>query len=284
MKKHFTYFIIAILLSSGCSKESEEKYVLDDDGLTENMFTEWPGYSPTISYDFRADYPSFAMPTKNLPYNGGNLAWTMESGWWSFFAGKNANSLVNQENVQLMLDRLNTDFAYIRDEMGWPPDMAVQNGYRSAVFLYGSGLSTDDASNTETGGWQSWVNINNTYWPIVLLSYYPIYCYDPGCTYRDRDYNTRAVVHEGIHTMFSSMPGRDNKSWFHEGSNCWLQSTMELDRSGSTDYSSLEFGWLATGSVIAPFIPIECYGGWLADGSFGGPDMEGLNNNTRYIL
>ncbi len=284
MKSFILHFVVLALIAVSCSKDDEEKFILDDKGLAKNMFTCWPAFNPSISYDFRTEYPAFTMPTRNLPYNGGNLAWTRESGWWSFFAGKNANSLVNQENVQLMLDRLNTDFAYIRDEMGWPPDMAVQNGYRSAVFLYGSGLSTDDASNTETGGWQSWVEINNTYWPIVLLSYYPIYCYDPACTYRDRDYNTRAVVHEGIHTMFSSMPGKDNKSWFHEGCNCWLQATVELDRSGSTDYSSLEFGWLATGSIIAPFIPIECYGGWLADGSFGGPDMEGLNNNTRSIL
>jgi len=276
---------MAVLFFSGCSdKNDEETFVLNEEGLADNMFTEWPTYNPTIHYNFKENYPDFAMPVKNLPYAGGNLAWTMDYGWWSFFAGTNANSLVKQEDVQRMLERLNTDFAYMRDVMGWPPDMAVQKGYRSAVFLYGSGLSTDDASNTETGGWQSWVTINNTSWPIVLLSYYPIYCFDPACTYNDKVYNTNAVVHEGIHTMFSSMPGRDNKSWFHEGCNCWLQAAMELDRSGSTNYSNLEFGWLASGTVIAPFIPIESYGGWLTDGSFGGPDIEGLNKNSRYIL
>jgi hypothetical protein len=257
---------------------------LDENGLAENMFTEWPEYDPVIAYKFSNDYPNYPMPVKNLPYTGRNLGWIISDGWWSFFAGTKANSLVTEVAAQGMLDRLNTDFAYLRDVMGWPPDMAVQNGYRSAVFLYGSGLSTDDASNTETGGWQSWVSINNTEWPVILISYYPIYCFHPDCNYSDIEFQTDAVIHEGIHTMFSSMPGRNNKAWFHEGSNCWLQATMELDRSGITDYSKLSFGWLAAGSIIAPFIPIECYGGWLADGSFGGPNYEGLNGNTRRIL
>lgn len=285
MRRFYTFFLAATLFCTGCSKTNDEEVIeLDEEGLAANMFTEWPSYDPTISYNFKDEYPEFTMPTRNLPYNGGNLAWTKDSGWWSFFAGTDANALVKEADVQLMLDQLNTDFAYLRDVMGWPPDMAVQNGYRSAVFLYGSGLSTDDASNTDTGGWQSWVTINNTSWPIVLLSYYPIYCFNPQCPYNDKYYNTHAVTHEGIHTMFSSMPGRNSKSWFHEGCNCWLQATMDLDRSGITDYSGLEFGWLASGTVIAPFIPIECYGGWLTDGSFGGSDREGMNNNTRRIL
>lgn len=279
--------LLATLLSFFACTEPEPDLPLietDENGLAENMFTEWPAYDPVISYKFSDDYPDYEMPTRNLPYTGRNLDWTMHDGWWSFFAGTNANPLVTEEAVQPMLERLNTDFAYIRDVMGWPPDMAVQNGYRSAVFLYGSGLSTDNADNTETGGWQSWVSINNTDWPVILISYYPVYCFDPDCNYNDIEFQTDAVVHEGIHTMFSSMPGRNNKAWFHEGSNCWLQATMELDRSGLTDYSGLKFGWLAAGSMIAPFIPIECYGGWLADGSFGGPNYEGLNDNTRRIL
>jgi len=283
MKQYSILFIIVLLLCSRCSKIEEDIIVLDDEGLAVNMFTNWPSYDPTIYYNFREDYPEYTMPVRNLPYNGGNLAWMAEDGWWSFFAGNDANPLVKEGDVELMLERLNTDFTYIRDEMGWPPDMAIQNGYRSAVFLYGSGLSTDDAANTEKGGWQSWVRINNKDWPVILLSYYPVSCYNPDCRFSDRNYQTDAVVHEGIHTMFSSMPGRNNKAWFHEGSNCWLQTAMELDRSGSTDYS-LEFGWLATGSIVAPFIPVECYGGWLADGTFAGPNYEGLNNNTRYIL
>ena len=285
MKNCLKILLISLLGFSSCTRtDPEVPTPLDENGLAENMFTEWPAYDPVIAYKFSDDYPDYKMPVKNLPYTGPDLGWTMDDGWWSFFAGTNANPLVTEGAVQRMLHRLDTDFAYLRDVMGWPPDMAAQKGYRSAVFLYGSGLSTDNAGNTETGGWQSWVSINNTDWPVILLSYYPVYCFNPGCNYHDIEFQTDAVVHEGIHTMFSSMPGRNNKAWFHEGSNCWLQATMELDRSGITDYSKLSFGWLAAGSIIAPFIPVECYGGWLADGSFGGPNYEGLNDNTRRIL
>ncbi len=36
---------------------------------------------------------------------------------------------------------------------------------------------------------------------------------------------------------------------------------------------------------IAPFMPIECYSGWLQDGSFGGPSAEGVNmfNGSQQI-
>ena len=36
-------------------------------------------------------------------------------------------------------------------------------------------------------------------------------------------------------------------------------------------------GWLGVGNLICPFMPIECYSGWLQDGSFGGPAAEGVN-------
>ncbi len=52
-----------------------------------------------------------------------------------------------------------------------------------------------------------------------------------------------------------------------------LQGTMEGLRSG--DFSSI--GWLSAGAMIAPFMPIECYSGWLQDDTFGGPSAEGVN-------
>jgi hypothetical protein len=119
---------------------------------------------------------------------------------------------------------------------------------------------------------------------MILLSYYPVYCFDPACPYSDKEYQTSAVVHEGIHAIFSSMPGANHKSWFHEGCNCWLQATLGLERAYGENYTSDSFGWLGMGSILAPFIPIECYSGWLADGSFGGPDAEGVNNNFREII
>jgi hypothetical protein len=52
-----------------------------------------------------------------------------------------------------MLARLNKDFAYFRDTMGWPPDLRARSGYKSAVYLYGSGLCTDNEDSTALGGW-----------------------------------------------------------------------------------------------------------------------------------
>ena len=48
-----------------------------------------------------------------------------------------------------------------------------------------------------------------------------------------------------------------------------------------------EFGWLCMGSIMAPFMPIECYSGWLTtDNSFGGPAAQGNNdgNCTRNLI
>ena len=49
-------------------------------------------------------------------------------------------------------------------------DKLQAEGYFSNIYLYGSGLCTDSASNTERGGWQSGING----YPMVLLSYYPV--------------------------------------------------------------------------------------------------------------
>jgi len=168
---------------------------------------------------------------------------------------------------------MNTDFAYFRNEMGWPPDKRAKNGYKSAIYLYGSGLCTDNASNTETRGWQSSIYYEGEYWPMVLISYYPVYCFDPSCPYNDREYQMGAVVHEGIHAILADLPGCKRAAWFHEGGNTWLQQEAYARLSG--DYSSM--GFLNGPSFIAPFMPIECYSGWLQDDSFGGPSAEGVN-------
>jgi hypothetical protein len=112
----------------------------------------WPPYNPTISYNFKDENPDFKMPTKDLDDCAGVVG-TKSLGWWTFKWGANKNSLVTDAAITPMLERLNQEFAYFRDTMGWPPDKRVQDGYRSAVYLYGSGLCTDNASNTELGGW-----------------------------------------------------------------------------------------------------------------------------------
>jgi hypothetical protein len=272
-----TSVLLAGMLLSGCKKEEQQN-------VPGTVFTAWPEYSPTIYYDFDQDYPDFTMPTTNLPYTPSKVAWTRSYEWWSFFAGSDANSLVTEEAVIPMLKRLNKDFGYIRDQMGWPPDLPARNGFRSAVFLYGSGVIDDGASNTDKGGWQSAVTIYGVTYPMILASYYPVYCFDPTCAYSDTANQRSAMVHEGIHAIFSSMPGKNKKSWFHEGCNCWLQATMELERKYGQTYTSTSFGWLSMGSILAPFIPIECYSGWLKDGSFGGPDAEGVSSNYRKVI
>jgi len=232
----------------------------------------WPDYDPGISYDFRDEFSELSEPTMILDDCEGVVG-TQSSGWWTFRWGATANPLVTTAAITPMLERMNNDFAYFRDVMGWPPDKRAKNGYKSAIYLYGSSLCTDDASNTETGGWQSSIYFEGEHWPMVLISYYPVYCFDPGCTYNDREYQTGAVVHEGIHSILADLPGCRQAAWFHEGGNTWLQ--QEAYARLSADYSSM--GFLNGPSLLAPFMPIECYSGWLQDDSFGGPSAEGVN-------
>lgn len=262
-------------------------------GAATGTFNEWPGYSPTIHYDLKEDpqFKDLGMPTKNMPYNNfykNKPAVEYDNGkYWSYFEGRNANSVIkgNEAAIDKMFEQLEADAAYMRDQMGWPPTTSVRDGYRDAVFLYGSGLGTDNASNTEMGGWQSGIQIGQKNYPIVLLSYYPTSCFDPESTNSDKKYQTEAVTHEYIHAIFASMPGCRESAWFHEGANCWLQATMGYQREyPDGNYIANDMGWLTTGSVIAPFIPIECYSGWLHDGSFGGPQAQGVNNNFRQTI
>jgi hypothetical protein len=232
----------------------------------------WPVYSPNISYNFRDEFPSLQAPTQDLEDCTGVVG-HISSGWWTFRWGATANTLVTAAAVNPMLERMNRDFTYFRDVMGWPPDKRAKRGYRSAIYLYGSGLCTDNAPNTEKGGWQSSITWNGESWPMVLISYYPVYCFDPSCSYSDKEYQTGAVVHEGIHSVLADLPGCRQAAWFHEGGNTWLQ--QEAYAVQSDNYGSM--GFLNGASFVAPFMPIECYSGWLQDGSFGGPSAEGVN-------
>jgi hypothetical protein len=232
----------------------------------------WPAYSPTIAYDYVNEYGTFNPPTQVLN-DCPQVVGTYANGWWCFRYGPNKNSLVTSAAWTPMIARFNTDFAYITDTMRWPRDIRARNGYYSAVYLFGSGLCTDNASNTDLGGWQSAIYYNGQNWPMVLASYYPVYSFDPACPFSDKVFQQNAMIHEGIHCINASMPGCFNSAWFHEGGNTWLQANMEGKRTGN--YGSM--GFLSAGLAIAPFMPIECYSGWLQDGSFGGPSAEGVN-------
>jgi hypothetical protein len=212
-----------------------------------------PNMATMLSYIFTDEYDDVPEPTEDLDDCSG-VAGTISAGWWTFHWGANKNPLITDAAIIPMLERLNTDFAYFREIMGWPPDLRALNGYRSAVYLYGSGLCTDNASNTDLGGWQSAIYHNGQNWPMILASYYPVYSFDPACTYSDKAAQQGAMVHEGIHCVLASLPGCKNAAWFHEGGNTWLQQEADSRRSG--DYSSM--GFLNAAAVIAHFMPIEC--------------------------
>jgi uncharacterized repeat protein (TIGR02543 family) len=229
----------------------------------------WPAYSPNVRYNFKEQNPNFVEPTKVLndcPQVVGEIS----DRWFVFRWGPTRNPTITDNAIRAMLARMNTDFAYFRDVMGWPADKRARNGYRSAVYLFGSGLCTDNASNTEGGGWQSAINYQGQSWPMVLASYIPIRSFD--AQYND-EFQKGAMVHEGIHAVLADMPAVKQSAWFHEGGNVWLQQTADARRSGN--YGSM--GNLNATDFMAPFMPIECYSGWLVDGTFGGPSAEGVN-------
>lgn len=226
----------------------------------------WPGYDPDLNWRFEG---TTIDPSTLTVYQGcaSNLvAGTKTSGWWSFIWGHDRNPSITDEHIQQVLDGLNEDMGYIRDVMGWPPDPMPQAGYFSSVYLYGSGLCTDNASNTATGGWQS--NIGP--YPMVLLSWAPVVDYDRG-----------GITHEAIHAMVKGTPGGNNKAhWFNEGGNTWIQMQLGARRDGVYGV-----GFLDGVPFVAPHQPIESYSGWLLDGSFGGPDAQGVGdcNWRRYL-
>lgn len=228
----------------------------------------WPAYTPSLDFNYKERMGTFPMPTKDLEDCNGVVG-TQSSDWWTFKWGKNKKSVVTEKAITPMLARYNKDFAYFRDTMGWAPDARIRNGYRSAIYLYGSGLCTDSEDSTALGGWQSAVGK----YPIVLASYYPVYSFDPACTYNDRVDQMGAMVHEGIHSLLAGLPGAKQSAWVQEAGNTWLQQQADAQRSGK--FSGM--GFLNAAAIIAPFMPIECYSGWLQDGSFGGPSAEGVN-------
>lgn len=244
---------------------------------------EWPEYSPTLYYDYRDEYPSLEAPTKMLPEDVNRKGYKAD-GWWAVAWGPTLNHNVTEVAKTNLLAKMNEDFAFFRDVMGWPPDKRARNGYYSTVYIYGSGLYTDGADQYEKGGWQSATNYNGSSWPMVSLSYYPVACFDPAFTYddnpresrtvTDQEFQTNACVHEGIHAIFADLEGCKQSAWYQEAGNTWLQGEAALVKTGETPTS---MGYLSAGNMIAPFMPIECYSGWLLDDSFGGPSAEGVN-------
>ena len=248
-------------------------------------------YNPTLNYDFRWEYPKLDPPSKGmLPENVG-MTGHMEGEWWAcgWGSSRSNNKYLTDIAIENLLKKMDTDFTYFRNEFGWPPDKRARNGYFSTVYIVGSGINGDH-NYTQLGGWQSATNYKGSSWPMVYISYYPVACFDPSFTYdsyrkinvTDAVSQQNACVHEGIHATFADLDGCKESAWFHEGGNTWLQGEAELAKSGVAPTS---MGWLSAGNMIAPFMPIECYSGWLQDDSFGGPSAEGVNmyNNGQQV-
>ncbi len=245
----------------------------------------WPTYNSKLNYNFKDQGISYSKPTKDV--NGSCVKKAQAANgvyhgdYWAFYHGANKNSLVTETAINNLLKRFDTDFAYITDEMGWPRDSRVKDGYYSAVYLYGSDACTGSNDPNETGGWQSHIDG----YPAVAASYYPVYSFDPACTYRDKESQMSAMIHEGIHAILTNL-GAAHVHWFQEGGNTWLQQEMEVRRGNQSEYGGM--GFLNAGNLMAPFVPIESYSGWLLDGTFGGPGAQGVdaggNCNWRNTL
>lgn len=247
----------------------------------------WKGRAPQFSHDFKSDptynYGEYNKPEKvhNIKKKNGSPANQVAGEWWSAFWGDDLNAEVGgqekaKEAAENMVKKYDDDFSYIRDYMGWPPDLSARDGYKSFVYIFGSGLANDNTSKDEKGGYQAATFVDGKNYACVWASYYPFSRFrsDADKKWSDGDYQREAMIHEGIHAIFADIvPSSFKSAWFHEAGNTWLQSAMNTERYNKYG----DPGFLDDCPFIAPFMPIECYSGWLQDGSFGGPTAEGVN-------
>ena len=229
---------------------------------------QWPSYPSSLNYNFKSSGKTYSKPTKDVGSCARDKVY--HGDYWAFYQGANKNSAVTETAVTNMLKRFDEDFSYITDTLGWPRDSRVQNGYYSAIYLYGSDACTGSNDSNEKGGWQSHIDG----YPAVAASYYPVASFDPASGYADREAQMSAMIHEGIHAILTNL-GAAHVHWFQEGGNTWLQQEMEVRRGNQSENSGM--GFLNAGDIMSPFVPIESYSGWLLDGTFGGPGAEGVD-------
>lgn len=244
---------------------------------------DWTGEVPQLSYDFRTEYPQLEPPTKvhTIKKKNGQPANQYVGKWWSVFWGDDLNDEVGgpekaMEAAKNMVEMYDRDFEYIYENIGWPPNKSARDGYHSFIYIFGSGLANDNESKTTQGGYQSATQTAEGYYACVWASYYPFSRFrsDADQKWSDGNYQREAMIHEGIHTLFADLDACRGSSWFHEGGNVWLQQELHVRRDHSYETTP---GFLGAGNVLCPFMPIECYSGWLQDGSFGGPAAQGVN-------
>lgn len=238
----------------------------------------WPGYRTDLDYDTKTVLGGMELtpPTKfNNSCSG--VTGKKAGKWWAFYWGKDRDARITDVTIDSILKKYDTDFEYLYNTMGWAPDAQAQGGQYSAVYYYGSGTCAGGAKTDTTGGWQTFV----AGYTAVAASFYPLYSFNTSCPYRDRVAQMDAMIHEGIHSMTNGYPGAKEAHWFQEAGNTWIQQDMFSHRNGI--YSGM--GFLNAATLMAPFMPIECYSGWLVDGTFGGPGAQGVTGkNQRNLL
>lgn len=236
----------------------------------------WPAYRSDLDYDTKTNLGDIQPPTK-FNTNCSGVTGKKAGKWWAFYWGSDRDSRITDVTIDSILKKYDTDFGYLYDTMGWAPDAQAQDGQYSAIYYYGSGTCAGGAKTDTTGGWQTWV----AGYTAVAASFYPLYSFNTSCPYHDRVSQMDAMIHEGIHSMTNGYPGAKDAHWFQEAGNTWIQQDMFSHRNNI--YSGM--GFLNASTVIAPFMPIECYSGWLIDGTFGGPGAQGVTGkNQRSLL
>ena len=267
----------------GRHSDTDRRIYVDVQTQPQGSFWDWTGEVPQLTYDFHEEYGTIQPPTKvhNIKKKNGQPANQYVGKWWSVFWGDDLNSEVGgqekaMEAAKNMVEKFDADFEYIYENIGWPPNLSARNGYRSMIYIFGSGLANDNTSKNEKGGYQSATSADGGYYACVWASYYPFSRFrsDADKKWSDGNYQREAMVHEGIHTLFADLDACRGSSWFHEGGNVWLQQELHVRRDNSYETTP---GYLGAGNVLCPFMPIECYSGWLQDGSFGGPAAQGVN-------
>ncbi len=236
----------------------------------------WPTYRSDLDYDTKSNLGEIKPPTQ-FNNNCSGVTGKKAGKWWALYWGADRDPRITDVTIDSILKKYDTDFTYLYDTLGWAPDAQAQQGKYSAIYYYGSGTCAGGAKEDTTGGWQTYV----AGYTAVAASFYPLYSFNTSCPYRDRVAQMDAMIHEGIHSMTNGYPGAKQAHWFQEAGNTWIQQDMFSHREGI--YNGM--GFLNAATVIAPFMPIECYSGWLVDGTFGGPGAQGVTGkNQRYLL
>jgi len=238
----------------------------------------WPGYRADLDYDTKTVLGGMELtPPTEFNNNCSGVTGKKAGKWWAFYWGKDRDARITDVTIDSILKKYDTDFEYLYNTLGWAPDKQGQDGKYSAIYYLGSGTCAGGAKEDTLGGWQG----SAAGYTAVLATFYPLYSFNTSCPYSDRKSQMDAMVHEGIHSMTNGYPGAKDAHWFQEAGNTWIQQDMFSHRNAV--YSGM--GFLNAATLMAPFMPIECYSGWLIDGTFGGPGAQGVTGkNQRNLL